>query len=301
MPEFVPHDPRFNALTIGHVKLEKLYTGCRWAEGPAYFAAGRYLVWSDIPNNRMMRFDETDGSVSVFRQPSNNSNGNTADLEGRLVTCEHLTRRVTRTEHDGSITVLADSNKGKRLNSPNDVVVKSDGSIWFTDPSYGIDGDYEGEKAEVEQEGCFVYRIDPRSGTVQAVIQDRVRPNGLAFSPDERTLYVVDTGASHVSGLPVTIHAYPVEAEGRGLGAPQLFATCPDGFFDGLRVDTGGNVWTSAGTNVFCYAPDGTHIGTIPVGEIVANVCFGGPKRNRLYICGQTSLYSIYLNARAAV
>ena len=301
MPDFVPHDPRFNALVIGHAKLEKLWSGCRWAEGPAYFPAGRYLIWSDIPNNRMMRFDETDGSVSIFRLPSNNSNGNTIDRQGRLVTCEHLTRCVTRTEHDGCVTVLADRWEGRRLNSPNDVVVKSDGSVWFTDPSYGIDSDYEGEKAEAEQEGCFVYRIDPESRAVEVLIRDRVRPNGLAFSPDERLLYVVDTGASHVRGLPVTIHAYPVEGDGRRLGAPRLFATCPEGFFDGFRVDTTGNVWTSSGTNVFCYAPDGAHLGTIPVGEIVSNVCFGGQKRNRLYICGQTSLYSIYLNVRGAV
>ena len=301
MPDFVPHDPRFNALVIGHAKLEKLWSGCRWAEGPAYFPAGRYLIWSDIPNNRMMRFDETDSSVSIFRLPSNNSNGNTIDRQGRLVTCEHLTRRVTRTEHDGCVTVLADRWEGRRLNSPNDVVVKSDGSVWFTDPSYGIDSDYEGEKAEAEQEGCFVYRIDPESRAVEVLIRDRVRPNGLAFSPDERLLYVVDTGASHVRGLPVTIHAYPVEGDGRSLGAPHLFATCPEGFFDGFRVDTTGNVWTSSGTNVFCYAADGTHLGTIPVGEIVSNVCFGGQKRNRLYVCGQTSLYSIYLNVRGAV
>ena len=249
----------------------------------------------------MMRFDETDGSVSTFRLPSNNSNGNTIDRQGRLVTCEHLTRRVTRTEHDGCVTVLADRWEGRRLNSPNDVVVKSDGSVWFTDPSYGIDSDYEGEKAEAEQEGCFVYRIDPESRAVEVLIRDRVRPNGLAFSPDERLLYVVDTGASHVRGLLVTIHAYPVEGDGRRLGAPRLFATRPEGFFDGFRVDTTGNVWTSSGTNVFCYAADGTHLGTIPVGEIVSNVCFGGQKRNRLYICGQTSLYSIYLNVRGAV
>ncbi|MBR0794882.1 SMP-30/gluconolactonase/LRE family protein [Bradyrhizobium jicamae] len=301
MLDFISHDPRFSALVIGHAKLEKLWTGCRWAEGPAYFPAGRYLVWSDIPNNRMMRFDETDGSVSTFRQPSNNSNGNTTDREGRLVTCEHLARRVTRTEHDGSITVLAEQWEGRPLNSPNDVVVKSDGSIWFTDPSYGIESDYEGEAAEAEQDGCFVYRIDPRSGAIDIVIRDRVRPNGLAFSPDEQLLYVVDTGASHVPDLPVTIEAYPVGSDGRALGTPHRFATCPEGFFDGLRVDMTGNIWTSAGINVFCYGPDGAHLGTIPVGEIVANVCFGGPKRNRLYICGQTSLYAIYLKVRGAV
>lgn len=301
MAPFIVHDPRFSTLVIGHANLEKLATGCRWAEGPAYFAAGRYLVWSDIPNDRMMRFDETDDSVSVFRQPSNNSNGNTVDCEGRLVTCEHLTRRVTRTGHDGSISVLADRYDGKRLNSPNDVVVKSDGSIWFSDPTYGIDGDYEGRAAPSDIGASNVYRIDPRSGEVRAVIRDRVQPNGLAFSPDESILYVVDTGASHRAGLAVTISAYPLSPDGASLGPPSAFATCPEGFFDGLRCDKAGNVWTSAGTSVFCYAPDGTHLGTIPIGELVANVCFGGPARNRLYICGQTSLYSLFVNTRAAV
>ncbi|MGO4714887.1 SMP-30/gluconolactonase/LRE family protein [Bradyrhizobium sp. 2TAF24] len=301
MRPFVSHDSRFDARTIGHALLEKLFTGCRWAEGPAYFAAGRYLVWSDIPNDRLMRFDETDGSVSVFRQPSNNANGNTTDRQGRLVTCEHLTRRVTRTEHDGTITVLADRFEGKRLNSPNDVVVKSDGSIWFTDPTYGIDSDYEGIAAPSEIGRSNVYRLDPDSGALTAVITDRVQPNGLAFSPDEKTLYVVDTGASHQRDLPVTITAYAVGGDGRTLGASSTFATCPEGFFDGFRCDIHGNIWTSAGRDVFCYAPDGTHIGTIAIGEIVANVCFGGPRRNRLYICGQTSLYAIYLNTRGAV
>ena len=299
MSEITAHDPRFERLVIGHAKLERLWTGCRWAEGPAYFPAGRYLVWSDIPNDRLMRFDETDGSVSVFRQPSRNANGNTRDRDGRLVTCEHLSRSVTRTEHDGSVTVVADRFEGKRLNSPNDVVVASDGSIWFTDPTYGIDGDYEGDAAPSETGGSFVYRVDPATGAVEAMVRDRVQPNGLAFSPDERDLYVVDTGASHRPGLPVTIHAYPVAEDRRSLGAPRLFATCPDGFFDGFRFDRDGNLWTSAGRAVFCYAPDGAHIGTIEIGEIVANVCFGGQKRNRLYICGQTSLYSLFLNTRA--
>lgn len=295
----VVYDPRFIGLVIGHANLEKLASGCRWSEGPAYFAAGRYLVWSDIPNNRMMRFDETDGSVSVFRSPSFNSNGNTTDHDGRLVTCEHLMRRVTRTEHDGSVTVLADRYEGRRFNSPNDVVVKSDGSIWFSDPTYGIDSDYEGRKSPSEIGAANVYRIDASTGKISLVVSDRVQPNGLAFSPDETLLYVADTGVTHVSGLPATIWSYPVA--GQGTGPASLFATCPEGLFDGFRCDVHGNVWTSAGRNVFCYAPDGTHLGTIPVGEIVANVCFGGPDRNRLYICGQTSLYAIYLNTRAAV
>lgn len=301
MADWIAHDPRFHALTIGHARLEKLWTGCRWAEGPAYFPAGRYLVWSDIPNDRLMRYDETDGSVSVFRQPSGHANGNTTDLQGRLLTCEHLTRRVTRTECDGAITVIADRFEGKRLNSPNDVVVKSDGSIWFTDPTYGIDSDYEGVRAPSEIGASQVYRVDGNSLEITAVVRDRVQPNGLAFSADETWLFVVDTGASHKPELAVTIHAYPVDPSGTTLGNPQLFATCPEGFFDGLRADAAGNIWTSAGTSVFCYSPEGTLLGTIPVGEIVGNVCFGGLRRNRLFICGQTSLYSLFLNTRAAI
>lgn len=247
----------------------------------------------------MMRFDETDASVSVFRSPSFNSNGNTVDREGRLVTCEHLMRRVTRTEHDGSITVLADQFDGRKLNSPNDAVVKSDGSIWFSDPTYGIDSDYEGLQTRSEIGASNVYRIDPGTGAVTRVVSDRVQPNGLAFSPDETLLYVADTGATHVDGLPATIWSYQVD--GQKLADAKLFSTYPDGLYDGFRVDIHGNIWTSAGRNVFCYAPDSTHIGTIPIGEIVANVCFGGPRRNRLYICGQTSLYAMFLNTRAAV
>jgi gluconolactonase len=298
MRPFVIHDRRFGALVIGSSLLEKLYTGCRWAEGPAYFPAGRYLVWSDIPNDRIMRFDETDGSVSVFREPCFNANGNTTDAEGRLVTAEHRGRRITRTEHNGTITVLADRFEGKRFNSPNDVVVKSDGSVWFTDPTYGIDSDYEGDKADSEIGASNVYRIDPKSGAITVVVRDRVRPNGLAFSADEKILYVADTGRSHVPDLPATLSAYAVNADGASVGDSKLFATCPEGVFDGFRCDTEGNVWTSAGHNVFCYASDGKHIGTIPVPELVANVCFGGPKRNRLYICGQTSLYALYTKAR---
>lgn len=299
MLPYVTHDVRFERLVFGHANLEKLTSGCRWAEGPAYFPAGRYLIWSDIPNNRMMRFDETDSSVSVFRSPSFNSNGNTTDREGRLVTCEHFMRRVTRTEHDGSITVLADQFDGRRLNSPNDVVVKSDGSVWFSDPTYGIDSDYEGQRTKSEIGASNVYRIDPASGEVALVVSDRVQPNGLAFSPDEKVLYVADTGATHIDGLPATIWSYKVQE--RKVAASSLFSTCPEGLCDGFRCDIHGNIWTSAGRSVFCYAADGTHIGTIPIGEIVANVCFGGPRRNRLYICGQTSLYSIFLNTRAAV
>ncbi|MGL4240863.1 MAG: SMP-30/gluconolactonase/LRE family protein [Beijerinckiaceae bacterium] len=289
-------DDRFRRLIIGHAKVEKLYTGTRWAEGPAYFPAGKYLVWSDIPNDRLMRFDETDGSVSVFWQGCGNHNGHTTDPQGRLISCEHLHRCVSRIEHDGSRTVLADRWNGKRLNSPNDVVVAADGAIWFSDPTYGIDGDYEGDAAESEIGASNVYRLDSASGKLDAVVTDRVKPNGLAFSPDGRSLYVSDTGRSHKPDHPVTITRYPVAKDGRSVGKGETFATLTAGMYDGFRVDRHGNVWTSAGTNVHCYGPDGTLGIVIEIGEIVGNLCFGGPKRNRLYIAAQTSLYSLFVN-----
>ena len=292
-------DERFEHLFKGSARLEKLAEGCRWSEGPAYFPAGRYLVWSDIPNDRMMRFDETSGTVSVFRYPAGHSNGNTVDRQGRLVTCEHGNRRVTRTEHDGSITVLASHYQGKRLNSPNDAVVKSDGSIWFTDPAYGIDSDYEGHKGESEVGACHVYRIDPHSGEVSIAADDFVRPNGIAFSPDETRLYVADTGATHVKDGPRHIRVFDVDAKGN-LSGGKVFATCTQGLFDGFRLDEAGRIWTSAGDGVHCYDPDGTLIGKILVPETVANVVFGGPKRNRLYICATTSLYAILLPVNGA-
>lgn len=297
------HDPRFARVAIGHARLEKLWTGCRWAEGPAYFPAGKYLIWSDIPNDRLLRYDETDGSVSVFMQPCNNQNGHSTDLMGRLVACEHRGRCVSRIDFDGARHVLASHFEGKRLNSPNDVVVKSDGSIWFTDPTYGIDMDYEGDRAESEMGGqSNVYRIDPHDHSVSCVITDRVRPNGLAFSPDESILYVADTGRTHRPDHPATIQAYPVNAGGRSVDAGRqwTFAVIEQGLFDGFRVDTEGRVWTSAGMGVNAYHPDGALGIRIEVGEIVGNVCFGGIKRNRLYICGQTSLYALFVNARGA-
>jgi gluconolactonase len=297
---FVTLDRRFEACFAGHVRVERLWTGARWAEGPAWFAAGRYLVFSDIPNDRMMRFDETDGSVSVFRAPAFNSNGNSVDALGRLVSCEHRARRVTRTELDGSVTVLADRWRGRRFNSPNDVVVKSDGSVWFTDPDYGIMSDYEGEKAEGEVGACNVYRIDPSSGAVDAVATDFVKPNGIAFSPDEKVLYVADTGGSHVEGGPRHIRRLEVGADGRTLGASRVFAECSAGLFDGFRADAEGRIWTSTGEGVHCYLPDGTLAGKILVPELVANVEFGGPRRNRLFICGTTSLYSVFLTTTGA-
>ncbi|MHB2167880.1 SMP-30/gluconolactonase/LRE family protein [Alsobacter sp. R-9] len=294
-------DKRANGLFNGTAKLERLYIGCRWAEGPAYFPAGRYLVWSDIPNNRIMRYDETDGSVSVFRQPSNNTNGHTVDRQGRLVSCEHLGRRVTRTEFDGTITVVADRYKGKRFNSPNDVVVKSDGSIWFTDPAYGIDWDYEGERAESEIGACNVYRVDPASGEVTMVADDFVRPNGIAFSVDESKLYIADTGATHVENGPRHIRVFDVTGKGgTKLKGGKVFATCTAGLFDGFRLDEDGRIWTSAADGVHVYHPDGTLIAKVHVPEVVANVCFGGRHRSRLYICGTTSLYSYFTLVRGA-
>jgi gluconolactonase len=288
-------DTRFNACLVGHARVERLWSGARWSEGPAWFGGGRYLVWSDIPNNRMMRYDETDGSVSVFRNPSNNSNGNSVDRQGRLVSCEHLLRRVTRTEHNGSITVIADRYDGKRFNSPNDVVVKSDGSIWFTDPPYGILIDYEGGTAASEIGNNNVYRVDGTTGKVAIVSDDFDKPNGLAFSPDEKYLYVADTGASHKAGGPKHIRRLEVGADGQTLGKSHVFADCTNGMFDGFRLDRDGRIWTSAGDGVHCYLPDGTLIGKILIPELVANVTFGGAKLNRLFICGTTSLYSVYL------
>ena len=292
-------DEEFRRKIRFSANVERLFTGCRWAEGPAYFPAARCLIWSDVPNDRMLRFDETDGSVSVFRSPSHYSNGNTIDHQGRLVTCEHGARRVTRTEHDGSITVLAERFEGKRFNSPNDVVVRHDGSIWFTDPPYGIDSDFEGHRADPEMDGSHVYRIDPCSGTVTRVADDFEKPNGLAFSPDDRLLYVADTGATHRLDGPRHIRRFQVNEQGQ-LSGGEIFARLEEGFFDGFRVDEAGLVWTSAGEGVNCYAPDGRLIGRIRIGETVANLVFGGPKRNRLFICATTSLYAVWVAVNGA-
>ncbi len=287
-------DKSFSQFVLGTAYLDTLWTGGRWAEGPAYFGGGRYLVFSDIPNNRMIRYDESDDSTSVFRSPANNSNGNTVDREGRLVTCEHLGRRVTRTEHDGSITVIADAYEGKKLNSPNDAVVHPDGAIWFTDPTYGIDSSYEGRAAEGEIGGSYVYRVDPGTGAVEAVATDFVKPNGLAFSPDYSELYIVDTGATHVENGPRHIRRFKVD--GKRLTGGEVFASSTAGLFDGFRFDETGHIFTSAADGVHCINPAGELIGKIRVPEVVANVAWGnGPKRNRLYICGTSSLYATYV------
>jgi len=256
-------------------------------------------VWSDIPNDRMLRWDEATGAVTVFRAPSAFANGNTLDPEGRLVTCEHGNRRVTRTERDGSITVLGDRFDGKRLNSPNDVVVRSDGSVWFTDPSYGIDSDEEGYQAESEIGACHVYRVDPDSGEVSIAADDFVMPNGLAFSVDERRLYVSDTGATKVDGGPAHIRVFDVGDDG-SLSGGEVFATSTAGLYDGFRFDTDGRLWTSAGDGVHCLDPDGGLIGKVRLGEETANVVFGGPARDRLFVTASTSLYAVALAVRGA-
>ncbi|MBL8709767.1 MAG: SMP-30/gluconolactonase/LRE family protein [Rhodospirillaceae bacterium] len=291
-------DRRFRTLTVPIAKVERLYDSCRWAEGPVWFNDGQFLVWSDVADNRMLRWVPGLG-VNVFRPDSNNANGNTRDRQGRLVTCEHLTRRVTRTEADGRITVVADRYNGKRLNSPNDVVVKSDGSVWFSDPSYGIMSDYEGERADSEQSGCHVYRVDGQTGAVTIAIDDFEKPNGLAFSPDEKILYIADSGRSHDDDGPHHIRAFDVDEQGR-LGKGRVFAVIEHGVPDGFRVDTNGNVWTSSQSGVLCYSPEGDLLGRIKLPEMVSNLTFGGPKRNRLFITATSSLYAVYVSANGA-
>ncbi len=290
-------DPSFRKYVIPNAWVERLYTGVRWAEGPVYFGDGRFFVWSDIPNNRMMRWAEETGEVGVFRSPSNYSNGNTRDREGRLVSCEHGTRRVTRTEADGRLTVLADSYRGKRLNSPNDVVVKSDGSIWFTDPNYGIMTDYEGFAADSEVGGCYVYCLDPADGKLRVVADDFVKPNGLAFSADESLLYVSDSGFSHDDSAPHHIRRFKVSSKGK-LSGGKVFADVTPGIPDGVRIDEDGNLWTSAGDGVQCFSADGALLGKIRIPEVVANLTFGGPKKNRLFITATTSIYSVFVGVR---
>jgi gluconolactonase len=288
--------------------VERVATGFRWAEGPVYFPAGRYLLFSDIPNNRIMRLSEDDNHLSVFRAPSMNSNGNTIDRVGRLITCEHSSRRVTRTELDGSITIIADSYNGKQLNSPNDVVVASDGSIWFTDPRYGIMGYYEGLKSQQEQEKQNVYRVDPNSGEIKVVVDDFVEPNGITFSPDEKKLYVIDTGYTDGPENPAHIRVFDVDIETGKVSNGKVFADdLKPSNSDGMRCDLDGRVWCSVGwgdpqeDGVRCYAPNGDLLGKIHIPETVANLCFGGRFKNRLYICGSTSLYACYTSTQGAV
>jgi gluconolactonase len=294
-------DPRFDRIKPPmNAAVERLAQGCRWSEGPVWFGDGRFLLWSDIPNNRILKWEEETGAVSVFRKPSNHANGNTRDRQGRLVTCEHEGRRVTRTEHDGTITVILDRFDGKRLNSPNDVVVKSDGSIWFTDPPFGILGNYEGARAPVELP-TNVYRVDPRSGAATVVTGAINGPNGLCFSPDERLMYIVESGAR-----PRLIHVFDVVADGTRLANGRVFVNAGEGTPDGFRCDVAGNLWcgwgmTRALDGVVVFAPDGTMIGRIALPKRAANVCFGGLRRNRLFMAASHGLYAVYVNAEGAV
>jgi len=294
-------DPSFTKYRVTLAKVEKIASDMRWSEGPVWFGDGRYLLWSDIPNNRLMKWDEETGAVSVFRKPANNSNGNTRDRQGRLLTCEHDARRVTRTEYDGSLTVIADAFDGKPLNSPNDVICKSDGSIWFTDPPFGILGNYEGHVAAVELP-TNVYRWDPHTKKLAIVAGDISRPNGLAFSPDESLLYIVEAGAT-----PRVIRVYDIKAGGTALAAGRTLITAePDGTPDGLRVDVDGNLWVGWGMGkegldgVSVFNPQGTLIGRIDLPERCANLCFGGRHRNRLFMCGSTSVFSLFVNTQGA-
>jgi gluconolactonase len=299
-PAVITLDPRFERIRPPfNASVERLYTGCRWAEGPVWFGDGRFVLWSDIPNNRILKWEEETGAVSVFRKPSNNSNGNTRDRQGRLVTCEHGARQVTRTEHDGTITVLCNRYDRKPLNSPNDVVVKSDGSIWFTDPTYGIDDDIFGRRATSEIGAQYVYRVDP-SGAIAVVADDFVQPNGLAFSPDEKRIYIVDTGKTHKKDM-ASFHmrVFDLAPDGK-LKNGRIFAECRPGAFDGFRVDEAENIWTSAGDGVHCIHRDGTLLGKIKMPEGPANLTFGAPGLNRLYIAAKTSLYSVDVRARGA-
>lgn len=292
--EYEVIDEKFNFCVNMSARVERLYTGCIWSEGPAYFPAHRSLVWSDIPNNRLMRWDETTGETGIFRHDANYTNGNTVDREGRLVSCQQGGRRVVRTEHDGSQTILAERFGGKRFNSPNDVVVKSDGSIWFTDPSYGIDSNFEGFKGDSEIGADNVYRIDPKTGSVDCVADDFRRPNGLAFSTDETKLYIVDSGGIRFPDNPRHIRVFDVQDDNLLTGG-EVFAACSNGKFDGFRFDDAGHIWSSAADGVHCLDQDGELLGKILVPEVVSNVVFGGPRNNRLFITATSSLYSVLL------
>jgi gluconolactonase len=297
-------DQRFARYKLPNAALEMLWTGGRWLEGPVWFGDGRYLLFSDIPNNRILKWEEETGAVSVFRKPSNNTNGNTRDRQGRLISCEHDTRRVTRTEHDGSITVLIDEFDGRPLNAPNDVVVKSDGSVWFTDPGYGILMDYEGHRAEFELD-TSVYRLDPDSGDAAAVADDFSKPNGLCFSPDESLLYIVDTGRSDGPEHPTHIRVFDV-VDGIRLTNGRVFADMDPGSSDGIRADRDGNIWSGACwggegyDGVHCYHPDGTLIGRIHLPAPCSNLCFGGARRNRLFMTVSQSLFAVYVETTGA-
>jgi gluconolactonase len=296
-PDIVALDVRFRRYMVGNTPIKRLHTGALWSEGPAWNGVGRYLVWSDIPNNVQMRWIEDDGRVTIFRNPSGNSNGNTFDYEGRQLSCEHGGRRVVRYEPNGTVTVIAEKFQGKRLNSPNDIVVHPDGGIWFTDPMYGVRGSYEGFKGDVETKEA-VYRVDGKSGLIEKVTDQPAQPNGLCFSPDYKKLYIADTGTPRditvwdVDGKAIRNGKRLVVLDIPGTGAPSAA--------DGIRCDADGNIWAGARPGVQVITPNGERIGMIRMPETCANVCFGGAKRNRLFMAGSQSLYAVYVETTGA-
>jgi gluconolactonase len=291
-------DPRFSHLVLPNAELETLADGCRWLEGPVWFADMKMLLFSDIPNNRILRWVE--GGVSVFREPSDFANGLARDLQGRLISGTHLTRCISRTELDGRITVLADRYQGKRLNSPNDLIVKRDGTIWFTDPNYGINTDYEGGKQKSELP-ANVYRLDPDTLELTVVADNFAGPNGLAFSPDERRLYICESGRQFEETPSRHIRVFDVLPDGRTLGGDLVFHEIAPGFADGIACDEDENIWSSAADGVHCIARDGTLLGKILVGATVSNLAFGGHHGSRLFICAGTRLCSVYTNTRGII